>query len=145
MTGGGLTMRGVESGEDGGPFVAPRKRIEAWRASKRRKGERMPEELWAMAVELGRRHGVSRTSRQLGVDYSRLKRLVESETSVVSAQEGARFVELAVGELAAGCRGVAPECVVWYEDERVRLRFELRGPATSELVSLARALRSEGR
>jgi len=39
----------------------------------------VPEELWVLATEMGKRYGVSRAARALGVHYYGLKKRVEEE------------------------------------------------------------------
>ena len=51
--------------------------FENWRRERKR-GERIPENLWAAAVELAKQHGVWPTARSLHLDHSRLKRCVEN-------------------------------------------------------------------
>lgn len=46
--------------------------FQAWRA--RRTAARIPQTLWALAVRLVSRHGVSRTATALGLDYDSLKK-----------------------------------------------------------------------
>ncbi len=49
-----------------------RSRFRAWRG-RRQAGGRIPRRLWALAVRLVNRHGVSRTAAALGLDYYSLK------------------------------------------------------------------------
>ena len=49
-----------------------RSQFQAWRG--RRTAGRIPLQLWAMAVRLVNRHGVSRTAAVLGLDYYGLKK-----------------------------------------------------------------------
>ena len=48
-------------------------RFEAWRQNRKGKGA-IPDELWAAAVEVARKEGVSRTSTELRVEWNHLKR-----------------------------------------------------------------------
>jgi len=57
-----------------------RARVERWRGE-REGWSRMPGDLWESAVELARRHGVSLVSRELGLDYTALKKRVVKEVS----------------------------------------------------------------
>lgn len=50
-----------------------RAQFQAWRAGRQR-GGRIPQPLWALAVQLVAKHGVSRTATALGLDYYSLKR-----------------------------------------------------------------------
>jgi hypothetical protein len=53
------------------------RRITRWRMSRVRQG-RMPEPLWAAAVEVAAQHGVSRVASALGLGYAGLKQRVEA-------------------------------------------------------------------
>jgi hypothetical protein len=89
-------------GMEGSRFELPeevnelRSRIESWRASKGSPVERMPEPLWAGAVEWARRFGACAVSRALGIGYGGLRRRLGladgSETSPEAPRGG--FVEL---------------------------------------------------
>ena len=60
-----------------------------WRSSRRHQ-RRLPEEVWAAAVELARTHGLSRVARRLRLDYDKLQR--GASRPVAACPEG--FVEL---------------------------------------------------
>lgn len=100
-----------------------RNRIEGWREAKSRlKQRRMPEELWVLAVDLARTHGVSRISGEFGLGYAGLKRrliacpeAVESETEAF----GGGFVEL---RNLAGCGQI---CVEVRRVDGCQMRIEL--------------------
>jgi len=90
--------------------------FERWRGSRSR-GRQIPDRLWDAAAELAREHGVSKVSRELGLDYYALKKRMASGDPV------AEFVEVPMGPLPA-----SPECVMVLEgEEGARLRVELRG------------------
>ena len=76
-----------------------RQRMERWR-QERAAGAPIPSALWAAAANAARRHGVSRTTRALGLDYNKLKLRVQKGAPV----EPARFMELAPPAPAAHCR-----------------------------------------
>ena len=57
-----------------------RARLTAWRA-RRKKGERIPGELWEAAARLARRDGVGATSTALRLSYYDLRRRVEGEAA----------------------------------------------------------------
>jgi hypothetical protein len=65
--------RGGELPKD---LVRARSQFQAWR--ERRTGRRIPQQLWALAVRLVNRHGVSRTAAALGLDYYSLKKQADS-------------------------------------------------------------------
>jgi hypothetical protein len=68
-----------------------RSRFQAWRA--RRTAGRIPGALWALAVRLVSRHGVSRTATALGLDYYSLKKRALEAADPAPAR-GPAFVEL---------------------------------------------------
>ena len=51
-------------------------RFSVWRAS-RKAGGRIPAELWAVAVDMAKVHGLYRMSKELRLDYCGLKRRLE--------------------------------------------------------------------
>ena len=69
-----------------------RNRFQAWRAQRTGRG-RIPRSLWALAVQLAKGHGVSRTATVLGLDYDRLKTRAEADTRETPSKPPA-FVEL---------------------------------------------------
>jgi hypothetical protein len=77
--------------------AAVRRRIERWRWTRQGR-TRMPRELWAAAVELGRAHGAYRIARALGVNYQTLKDRLEEDPQ----EQGRR---LTAAGAATGCAG----------------------------------------
>jgi hypothetical protein len=71
---------------------------------------RIPDRLWALAVEAARTEGVVATAECLRLDRQRLARRVgvEPPESRCNGQSGevATFVELQMSELSGGCRAV---------------------------------------
>jgi hypothetical protein len=80
-----------------------RAELPAW--GERRRGARIPEEVWRGAVGTVREYGLCRVSRALSLDYYQLKRRVGSAGGRVTADRGAVFVEVeeAVGEAELAC------------------------------------------
>lgn len=106
-------------------------RFDRWRGE--RTTRRIPEALWALAAELGARHGVSRTARALRVPYAALKRHVEARAGS-PPMPASSFVEI---------HPVAPPTVASCRLELERTSGEVMRvflPETSEqaLVALAR-------
>ena len=108
--------------------------FENWRGQRKR-GERIPENLWVTAVALAKEHGVWPTARALHLDHSRLKgRVRNGEEEEVKS--GA-FVEV-IPQGTMHC-----ECIVEMEDERgARMRIELKG-AAADVTALSRAFWGE--
>jgi hypothetical protein len=109
--------------------------LDRWRKT-RPVGVAMPEKLWAAAVKLGRRHGVYRTARALGLEYNKLKRLSQHANHTETATPPPRFVEVSVPPptAVAGCR------IELTGPRGGNLKIELAAPpSTSLLVELCRA------
>ena len=79
------------------------KRFEQWRGAHAGRLP-IPERLWAAAVELAREHGVFHTARALRLEYSKLKRSLESASPAAKSRrtKGRR------GARRGGARSFAP-------------------------------------
>ena len=109
-----------------------RQQLEAWRSTHRPRCH-IPDSLWQRAGELASQHGLYLTARTLRVDYMRLKKLVQAASPEGRAAELPGFVEL-MGPATARI----PECVVELEGAGRRMRIQMKGMATAELVGLSR-------
>ncbi len=109
---------------------------------------RLPQELWAAAAKLARRDGITATARVLGVDRPSLQKWTDrlepraSGKTRRSGQRGSRrttgasFVELLAG--------TSPRCLVEVESQQGgKLRLELQGLATHQLIELIRGFTAE--
>lgn len=83
--------------------------LQAWRRQ-RRKGDRIPEEVWRRAARAVRQYGLNPVSRALQLDYYQLKRWAGSVDGPGAASHRPVFVEV---EGVAGEAGLA--CVVELE------------------------------
>jgi hypothetical protein len=107
--------------------------FENWRRERKR-GERIPENLWATALELAKQHGVWSTARALHLDHNRLKQRVRNGEH---DHNSSAFVEL-TPQGAMRCT-----CTVEMEDARgARVRIELKG-AAADVTALSRTFWSE--
>jgi len=109
-----------------------RRRLERWRAT-RIAGSPLPEKLWAMAVQLARRHGVYLTSRALGLEYNKLKRLWQRTNEAPKSTRSLpqpSFVELRVPVAAAEAA-----CRIELEGRAgAKLKIELPASSSAALV-----------
>jgi hypothetical protein len=109
-------------------------RFEEWRRNRKGKAP-IPDELWAAAVEVARREGVSRTSTELRVEWNHLKRRMAGAQGTSAKPALPRFVEL------VGPRGDSlPECVIELEGRHTKLRIQLKDASASYLATLSREL-----
>jgi hypothetical protein len=89
-------------GEVSGRLEQLRCELEQWRGAHRPRS-RLPEGLWAAAVQLAGQHGLYRTSRTLRLDYGGLKKKAQRTDRPATAPAG--FVELIApaAETSADC------------------------------------------
>jgi hypothetical protein len=109
-----------------------RQQLEAWRGTHRPRC-RIPDSLWVRAAELASQHGLYLTARTLRLDYMGLKKRAQSASPERKAAELPAFVEL-----MATAAVLIPECVVELEGAGRRMRIQMKGMATAELVGLSR-------
>jgi len=123
------------------PLAKAARRFESWRTD--RTGRRIPEELWSLAVGLGRRYGVSRTSRALRLQYCSLKKRLESASEAPSGEASVppAFVEI----LTAPCPAVPTAQVEFESPSGAKMRVEVNGAVSPGLVELSRLFLAEAR
>ncbi len=109
-------------------------RFEAWRLNRKGKAA-IPDELWATAVEVARKEGVSRTSTELRVEWTHLKRRMAASPKVSPKPAPAAFVELVAPRTQS-----LPDCTIELEGGRGKLRIQLRNTSVSYLAKLSREL-----
>jgi hypothetical protein len=123
-----------------------RRRWAEWRSTHAVRS-RLPEELWAAAVELVQRDGIDATARALDVDKPSLRKWV-GRLNPAPPQPARRKSQVkqrpndlpAFVELLASGSSAATSCMVEVESPRgAKLRLELKGIQTSELAELIRA------
>jgi hypothetical protein len=118
-----------------------RARFEQWRQTRLRKTA-IPEELWALAINIARREGVNRTAQQLHLDAGKLKRLlVTAEGAGRKRRRQPRFVELIAPAPAADSG-----CVIEFESaggSKMRILWKMATPP--DWVGLLRAWRDVDR
>jgi hypothetical protein len=114
-------------------------RFEQWRSTRDR-GQRIPARLWRLAADVAGRHGVSRTSGVLKLDYYALKERLTPpprRSAAGSPSLGPSFVELPPAPLAA-----PSPCEIEFSDAcGSLLRVRLPAGEVPDLVSLVRTFR----
>jgi hypothetical protein len=109
-----------------------RSRFEAWRG-RRQAGARIPQRLWALAVRLVTRHGVSRTAAALGLDYYSLKDRAE-QAAGQPRSSGPAFVELPSPVV------VGKQCLFDLDNGAgATMRVQLVGYDAADVASLSRS------
>ena len=88
----------VRDEQPGESLEQVKQRFALWRAGRKR-GAHVTDALWAAAVTLATRHGLTLVAQQLGLHPGRLKKRIECGVVPVPAAQGKRavqFVELFV-------------------------------------------------
>jgi hypothetical protein len=113
-----------------------RRRIERWRQTRKFRS-RIPDRLWAAAVQMARAYGVNRTAQTLRLDYYGLKKRVEQKTvgaaNATEAKSTSRFVELAPFSSAGHC-----ECSLELENVGgAKMRIQLKSITMPDLAAIS--------
>lgn len=109
-----------------------RSQFQAWRCQRQGRS-RIPQRLWALAVRLVDRHGVSRTAAALRLDYYRLKERAEVASNNAPSN-GSAFVELPAPVV------VGKQCLVELENGAgATMRVQLVGYDAADVEALARS------
>jgi hypothetical protein len=125
-------MGACEHGGLSRDLAQARNRFQAWRC-RRQLGGRIPRRLWALAVRLASKHGVSRTSTFLGLDYYSLKKRAEAAAPELLSSTPA-FVELP-SPVLVGKQGL-------FELDNgagATMRLQLVGYDAADIAALARS------
>jgi hypothetical protein len=109
-------------------------RFEEWRQNRNGKAP-IPDELWALAVEVSRKEGVSRTATELRVEWNHLKRRLAAASGTSRRTAPPAFVEL-----VAPPTQLLAECTIELEGRRGKLRICVNGAPASYLAALSREL-----
>jgi len=106
--------------------------FQAWRFQRQGNG-RIPQRLWALAVRLVNRHGVSRTATALRLDYYSLKERAESVSNKPPSKAPA-FVELPAPAV------LGKQCLVELDNGAgASMRVQLVGYDAADMEALARS------
>jgi hypothetical protein len=115
-----------------------RRRFEHWRRT-RRVLSRIPEPLWAAAVEMAGTCGISPTAKILRVNYNALRKRVEHQAAAAPRRPEENtvttFLELASPTGVGSC-----QCTVELEDAcGAKMRVHLQSVEVPDLASLSRS------
>jgi hypothetical protein len=125
-------MGGSELCELPSDLAHGRTRFHAWRGQ-RKLGARIPQPLWALAVQLATVHGVSRTATVLGVDYYGLQKRM-SMVPVEPQANGPAFVEMPAPLM------VGKQCQLEFENgSGATMRVQLVGYDAADVEALSRS------
>ena len=97
---------------------------------------RLPESLWASAIELARQYGIYQVAHALRLDYMGLKKRMNGVTAVRKTASKTAFVELVPPP------ATMPECVIEFESASGgSMRIHWKADAPPDWTSLLRAWR----
>jgi hypothetical protein len=131
----------VEKAGEADGMEAARTRFAQWRSSRSGK-EPIPDELWKLAINAARQHGVNRAAQQLRLDAGKLKRLlVGAEPRRSKTRRQPRFVEL-----IAPAATVSPDCVIEFESVTGgKMRIHWKAAVAPDWANLLRVWRDSER
>jgi len=121
-----------------------RRRFERWRQT-RRGLSRIPESLWAAAVEMAATSGISPTAKALRVNYNALRKRVDQQAAAAPRRPEENsvttFLELAPSAPVGSC-----QCTMELEDDSgAKMRVHLQGTEAPDLTALSRSFWDGGR
>lgn len=112
-----------------------RREFDRWRSTRRR-GARIPESLWQLALDMASAHGVSKAAQALQLDYYGVKRRLGAAGARASTAATTEFVALSLPATTGGAR-----CQVELEDDfGARLRVEVSGLPAMQLATFVRVM-----
>lgn len=125
-------------GADAAGLAALARRLEAWRASRRR-GEGIPAELWQAAAELARSHGLNPAATALKLNYYDLQRRLQGQPAVRRGRpRSATFVEAPA--LPLPNRGGEGDTVEWVQACGARLILRLPAGRPKDLLAVVQLI-----
>lgn len=131
-------MAGRRDGARPGDLALAAQQFAQWRRT-HAYGSRIPMALWDTAVELARRHGLSRTATMLKLGYYDLKkRLAEGGSRGALAQKAVAlptFVELTPAPLCNACEWT----IELEKRDGSRMRIEVKGVPAPDLAAVSRS------
>ena len=113
--------------------------FEQWRQTRPAKA-RIPDELWAAALEAARQGGVNRTAAALHLDGGKLMRRLRAADAAAKKSVPPAFVEL----IAPYANNPAGYVIELESRNGAGLRIHCKGASIADLAALCRALRSHG-
>jgi hypothetical protein len=134
-------MKGRNRGEIPTEIERARRCFERWRKN-RKKVTRIPDRLWAAAVEAARLHGVNPTAIALGLDYNHLKERTRSARRSTRRKKAKSpsFMELIVAP------ETRRECTMELENTRgAKMKIHLPNVSMNDLAAWAEKFWSEPR
>ena len=115
-----------------------RRQIERWRRT-RKVRSRIPEPLWALAIEVAGTYGVHRVAKALRLSYYALKKRV-TEGAVAVHRVTKRGTKATFVELPPPVQTTSGECILEVENASgAKMRMHLKGVAMPDLAAISRS------
>ena len=122
------------------PIVELQRQLDQFRSTRPHR-TKLPEALWDAAVKLARQHGVYSVAHPLGLDYTKLKKRLDGDSSLGEKASSPAFVEL-----IASCPAAASEYLVEFESTiGSKMRIQWKGSTAPDWAVLLRAWRESER
>ena len=115
-----------------------RRQIECWRRT-RKVRSRIPDALWASAVEVAGTYGIHRVAKALRLSYYALKKRV-TEGAVAVHRVTKRGVKATFVELPPAVQTASGECVLEVENAGgAKMRMHLKGVVMPDLAAISQS------
>jgi len=122
------------------PIVHLQRRLEEFRSARSHR-TKLPETVWASAVELARQYGLYAVAHPLRLDYAQLKKRLGGVAVSKQKATAPAFVEL-----IASHPEMISECVIEFESSiGSKMRIQWKGASAPDWSSLLRAWREAER
>ena len=116
-------------------------RFEEWREH-RKKGARVPKELWDSAIRLSKDHSVSELSRILRLDYPKLKKRVGA---LRHNPEKGKIMPPTFVEIGTTQPAVDADCILEFENPKgVKVKIHFRRGSDLDFAALSKAFWRNG-
>ena len=128
-----MKLKGTVSGKQS--IAEVRRQFEEWRGQRKR-GCRIPKQLWQAAVQLSERHSTGEIAAVLGLNLDRLEQQIQSLRRIPRPERTGGMEFVSVGTLS----GVATTVVELENGSGRRLKVHLVGAETTMVAEVAKAL-----
>lgn len=120
-----------------------RERITSWRQTRKSRGDRIPADLWDEAVALAKEVGIQPIRRALGLQYTKLRELVDKPASKereANSSRNEKFLELDIAPFFGTTTNLGPVVEVFSSDG-ARMKVQYSQGNELNLLGLIEAFR----
>lgn len=118
------------------PLDAVQNKFETWRASRTKKRQHIPDELWKAAKDLTRTHSINQVAKALRLNYTDLKKRISPKVEPPSVKSPPpSFIKFDIEPPLT-----QKECIIEMEDGNgAKMKMAFRGQTNHDLIELSKA------